>query len=954
MVGTGADVPLVGRLAELEWVGEALTAAAAGRGRVMVVEGEAGIGKTRLLDAALDRACGLGMQVFRAHAEEFESRRPFGAVADCLGVTRSSTDPRRAEIARRLYGGADDEATAGSEFRLVEDMVSLVEDLCSDGPVVVALDDIQWADPATLLVAHGLARVAPALPLLVILACRPAPRSAELARLLQSLAERASAPLRLVPLAAEEVVELVGGLLGSQPGPRLARQVADAGGNPFFVTELVGALVADGSVQAAGATAEIAEVAFPVALKPIVLHRMSFLSRDTLDVLSVASVLGSAFTVPTLSLALGREALDLLPPVREALDAGVLGEDGDHLAFRHDLLREALYEDIPRSVRIGVHRDIGHALAAAGAPTAAVAEHFIRGECRGDAVAIDWLHRAVEEATVRSPATAAELLERTLELVDAEDPGRDRLLAELVVVLQVSGQREQAERVCLDLLTRPQPPITEVRLRMALARLAGSRGELDGALEQAARAEAVDGLSPNQRARLLGTSSVLALSGLRLDVALALATRGLRDAEEVGGTVARATSAYTLGRVAYYQGRFDDALAWFDQCRITGDDDPGSRIVAGWQHLRLLADMFGVLTLVQAGRADLADAPLAHCRRLTYKRGYKQMYLRACWLQALGSFLAGRWDDAAGQLAEVEGLFDGGRLDAEMLASARGMGVLIAIHRGDAGPADRIPLLPAEDVDDGDWPALAAGLRAEADGRPAAALEVLAAAWRRAEALGVVVRRLHIGPSVVRLALGRGAGDVALDQGLAEEVRLAVEALVTVNQGVATVVAAGLRCRGLFDDDGDVLVRAAAAYRDAGRPLEAAHAAEDAGAAFSRSGQPEEAQRLFDEAAHGFERLGASWDLARVGASTRVLGLRRHRTARRPRGKGWDALTEGERAAAELVATGLSNPEIAERLFLSRYTVRGYVSSALSKLSLTSRAELAREVTRRQGDGPAA
>ncbi len=306
MVGTGADIPLVGRLAELERVGEALASAAAGHGRVIVVEGEAGIGKTRLLDAALDRARGLGMQVFRAHAEEFESRRPFGAVADCLGVTRSSTDPRRAEIAHRLYGGADTEENAGSEFRLVEDMVSLVEDLCSDGPVVVALDDIQWADPATLLVAHGLARAAPALPLLVILACRPAPRSAELARLLQTLAERGPAPLRLVPLAAEEVVELVGGLLGSQPGPRLARQVADAGGNPFFVTELVGALVADGSVQAAGATAEIAAVAFPVALKPIVLHRMSFLSRETLDVLSVASVLGSSFTVPTLSLALGR------------------------------------------------------------------------------------------------------------------------------------------------------------------------------------------------------------------------------------------------------------------------------------------------------------------------------------------------------------------------------------------------------------------------------------------------------------------------------------------------------------------------------------------------------------------------------------------------------------------------------------------------------------------------
>jgi DNA-binding CsgD family transcriptional regulator len=954
VVRTRADIPLVGRLDELDRIGEALASAASGHGRVIVVEGEAGIGKTRLLDAGLDHARGLGMRVFRAHAEEFESRRPFGVVADCLGITRSSTDPRRAEISRRLFGAADTEASAGSEFRLVEDMLALVEDLCSDGPVVVALDDIQWADSASLLVAHGLARAAPALPLLVILACRPAPRSPELARLLQSLAERGSAALRLDPLTAVEVVELVGGLLGTAPGPRLTRQLADAGGNPFFVTELVGALVADGAVKAAGATAEIASVAFPIALKPIVLHRMSFLSRETLDVLSVASVLGSTFTVPALSLALRRGAIELLPRVREALDAGVLGEDGDHLAFRHDLLREALYEDIPRPVRVGLHRDIGHALAEAGAAAVTVAEHFLRGECRGDPVALDWLHRAVEEATVREPATAAELLERTLELVDADDPGRDRLLVELVVVLLVSSRHEHAERVCLDLLTRPQTPTTEARLRMALAQMASLRGELDEGLEQVARAEAIAGLSPHQRARLLGASSVFPLSEPRLDVATAMATRALRVAEEVGGTVARANSAYTLGRVAYYQGRFDDALSWFDQCRITGDDEPSGRIGAGWQNLRCSADLSGVLVLLQAGRADLAVAPLAHYRRLTLERGYKELYLRTCWLQATGSFLAGRWDDALGQLEEVEGVLDGRRPGNEMLATARGLGVLIAIHRGDAGNADRIPILPSTDVDDSAWPALAAGLRAEADGRPAAALEAVTAAWRRTETTGVVIRRLWNGPEIVRLALGRSAEDTVLDRELAEDVCLAVEALVAGNEGVATAVAAALRCRGLLDDDGDVLVRAAAAYRDAGRPLQAAQAAEDGGAAFSRRGDLKEARRLFDEATQGYERLEASWDLARVGASMRALGLRRRRAAARPQRVGWDALSRGERAVAELVAAGLSNPEIAERLFLSRYTVRGYVSSALSKLGLTSRMELAQEVTRRQGNGPAA
>jgi len=567
-------------------------------------------------------------------------------------------------------------------------------------------------------------------------------------------------------------------------------------------------------------------------------------------------------------------------------------------------------------------------------------------------VALDWLHRAVEEATVRDPATAAELLERTLELVDADDPGRDRLLGELVVVLLVSSQPEQAGRVCLDLLTRAQAPVTEARLRMALAELASSGGALDEALEQAAKAEAIAGLSPHQRARLVASSSVLALSEPRLDVASDMALRGMRVAEEAGSTVARANAAYTLGRIAHYRGRFDDALSWFDQCQITGDDEPSGRIAAGWQHLRSAADLSGVHVQLQAGRAELAGASLARYHRLTFERGYKELYLRTCWLQAIGSFLAGRWDDAAGELEEIEGLLEGRRPGEEALATARGLGVLIAIHRGNAGNADRIPSLPATDFNDSPWPALAAGLRAEADGRPAAALEVITAAWRRTEASGVVVRRLWNGPEIVRLGLSRGAGGTMLDQALAEELCLAVEALVAGNEGVPTVVAAALRCRGMVDDDGDVLVRAAAAYRDAGRPLEAAQAAEDAGAAFGRYGRLKEAQHHFDEAARGYAQLEASWDLARVGASMRALGLRRRRAAAGPRRTGWDALSRGERAVAELVATGLSNPEIAERLFLSRYTVRSYVSAALSKLSLSSRVELAQEV-RRRGDGPA-
>ena len=165
-MGTLAPVPAIrGREAETAVLGEALDRVASGRRAVVLIEGEAGIGKTRLLDAALEDARGRGMQVAAGRAEELERTRPFGPVTDAFGCARSSHDPRRAAIGDLLAIGGGRErnpitvtSDPGLRFRVVDALADLVEELALPGPLVIGLDDLQWADPSSLLTLSTLTR----------------------------------------------------------------------------------------------------------------------------------------------------------------------------------------------------------------------------------------------------------------------------------------------------------------------------------------------------------------------------------------------------------------------------------------------------------------------------------------------------------------------------------------------------------------------------------------------------------------------------------------------------------------------------------------------------------------------------------------------------------------------------------------------------------------------------
>ena len=163
----------------------------------------------------------------------------------------------------------------------------------------------------------------------------------------------------LAPLPAQAVRDLVADAVAAEPGPALLAEAAGAGGNPLFVTELVGALLQDGTIRIAGGQAEVTHATLPPTLRLTILRRLSFLPDPTVQALRAASVLGPAFSLTDLATITGGSALELSAALDGAARAGVVADDGTRLRFRHDLIRDALYEDLPGSVRLGLHREAG-------------------------------------------------------------------------------------------------------------------------------------------------------------------------------------------------------------------------------------------------------------------------------------------------------------------------------------------------------------------------------------------------------------------------------------------------------------------------------------------------------------------------------------------------------------------------------------------------------------------
>jgi len=911
---------------------------AGGVGGVLLVAGEQGIGKSALLREGLAGAEGLGCRVGWGVADELRQRFPLGLMVDCLGA-----DGRRAVAGGVRDGGGWGPALAGDPvLAAAERLLALVDRLCAESPLVVVAEDLQWADEVSLLVWRRLSRAVGQSPLLVVGSLRPAPAREEASRLTRGVTASGGV-VELGPLPAGEVAELAGGLVGAAPGRRLAGVLARAGGNPLYVGELVDALAQAGRVKVAGGTAELAgepgEVQVPVSLAAAIGERLAGLPGPAVGVLRWAAVLGSEFPVTDLGLVTGRPAGELAGVMEQAMAAGVVAEAGPRLAFRHGLIRQALYEQIPGPVREALHVEAARALAAAGAAAERVAAQLVAAPEAGGEWVWAWLAGAAGVLASQAPQVAAQLLRRGLAQIPATDPRREVLGATMVSVACLLMQHEEVERVARPLLARTTDPDRAAEVSWLLGYTLSSTRRRSEAAAVVEDALARPGISATWTARLRARQAVTMTMLEQWDRSADLAEQALAGAERAGDRFAAGYALHVLSFLALRRRDDAAALSHNDQALKVIADDPQSTDL----RLLLLANKAGWLE--NADRMAEASATVREALVLAEQSGTPRLGL-ICTAAADYYIEMGQWDDALTVLEATAGMPG----TDYMPILQHGQAALIAAHRDDWEKAEE-HLAAVSDLGI-DSPLdrsvaycllRARALAADRGGRPDEAVAALAPCLDPEVAEDMQERYLLL-PLLTRLALA--AGDTATAGAAAQG------AAAEAARGPLPVKTAAARhCRGLADGDPEPVLAAAAYYDSTGRTFDRAQALEDAAVLLAGKGDRTAARRAFSDAAQLYLRLGAAWDLRRADARLRRYGVRRGRGGRRaPAAQGWYALTPTETKIASLVAVGRSTPDIAAELFLSRNTVQTHISHILAKLGAHSRAEIIRQALQHDGD----
>ena len=381
----GRTWPLVGRAAELDDLDDLLSTAADGVGVTVLLEGEAGVGKTSLVDALRGSARLLDVELRTAQATEMRGW-PFALLSDALLVRASSggghgpgRSPVEAELADLLDAMYADPARSGARYdRATELFAALLRRHGDLRPWALVLEDVHEADAPSLAVLLQLAREGAVPRALVVLTMRPVPYRPELAELVAAWTRAGARYLELRPLNARATVELAENLVGGPVGPSLRGTLATTGGNPRLVADVVRTARAAGALVASDGVLDSTGSRWMDPLDEVVRRRVEYLGTDVLALLGQASVLGTSFVIADLASLAGDPVADCWRTLRHGLAAGVVRARGDRLVFGHDLVREALYNGLDPDQRRALHARAAWALRQAGAPTQIVTGHLER------------------------------------------------------------------------------------------------------------------------------------------------------------------------------------------------------------------------------------------------------------------------------------------------------------------------------------------------------------------------------------------------------------------------------------------------------------------------------------------------------------------------------------------------------------------------------------------------
>jgi DNA-binding CsgD family transcriptional regulator/tetratricopeptide (TPR) repeat protein len=932
-----AAEPLLERNAELARIESALADARTGRGRFVVVEGPAGIGKTALLAATRTAAAEGGMQVLRSRATEMETNFAFGVVrqlfepplVEASELERADLLQAAAGVAAGLLGlpgapPADGPPSSGVDpsFAILHGLYWLCANVAAVGPLCLVVDDAHWADAASLRYLAFLLTRLEELDIALVVATRP-PEAGKDAELLTAVTTDSSADvIRLAPLTRGAVVQLLEAELGRAPDPDVVDTcLRVTRGTPFLVRELVEALSegGDGSgVETVGRSVRLRLLRLPEHAGRLA-RALAILEQS--DLLQAARLAG-------LEEPEAADAADLLAT------AGIL-ESGRPLTFVHPLVRDGIYAELSSAERAQGHRRAAQLLAEQPGADARVAEHLLVSEPAGDPWVVERLVAAARAAGKQgAPESEAVFLRRALaepppegdrpallldlgmaeasagladwpghlqQAVDAAPDPAAAAEAALVLAHALSGAQRYAEAV--EVLDRAaatlDAPRSELALQLEAAAVIAEMNDpatMPPVSPRRVRLRERAAEDPAAPAELLAAAAFISvLANEPAEVGAELASRALQAGESglqgspgrqwVSSTGWFSQSAFTLlwsERYAQLRPLLDASIA---RARATGDS---TRLAMGLANRGWLALRRGDLSAAEAdARTALAATELPAPPMFRVLNG-------AVLLQAL--IEQGELDAAEQALAPLDSETESGSLISPPLRFARGR------------------------------------LRV-AQGRVAEGLEDILAVG------ALLTRSLVTSPGALPWRSEAALAHLALGDHEAAK-RLAQDELQLARPfGAPRALGEGLRAAGVVagGDRGASLLREAIdAFECGGARLEKARALADLGAMLRRRNRRTEARELLREALDAAHRAGARPLAEYAETELRATGARPRRVVL----TGLDSLTASERRVAEFASQGLSNREIAQTLFVTARTVEGHLTSVFRKLRVQSRDEL--------------
>jgi DNA-binding CsgD family transcriptional regulator len=928
--------PLRGRDAELARVASRFDEVASGVGAVVVVEGRAGMGKTRLLEECSALARHMSFRVGHGMAEPGRSVVELGALLNALF---GGDEPLLDRTSLRGLPASSEQV-----FWLLQDVEALIEEAAINDRLLICLDDLQWGGPRCAIAMRQLPYRLASLPVAWIMAFRPNQGLQQIVDAKNGLLDAGAEFISLGPLDRDAVSRLAEDILGAVPDDELLERAQRVHGSPFLLVEFFRGLQDEGLVATKYGRATLLADRVPHRVSDSVHARLSRMSPLAERVATLAASLGRRFMVRDLADMAGLPVTDLVEPIRELMDADIFIDSGDRLAFGHDLIREGAAASSPSAVRRALDRQAVDVLLARGALPKEVAHQLAASADAGDTAAIAILLEAADDLGVTDPAMAAELAAMALNLAPVGHPLRGPLVARRVVALFAAGSGEEGKRFADSALRQSLSADEEARVRLSVSSMFDVSPKIRA--ESARAALALPALSTDLRASLWASLFHNLVVGGRLEEALAVEPKS-REAI-YAGAVEASRSAFELPESAvYYQlsdfGRALEILTAAEQRGFDSHDDPRKRLAHNFRAW-ILAALDRYSEAIEA-----ADDGVAAAHRD-----------RQNWALRVFETTRGRQLLQMGQLAEAMTALEGrfGPNEAHLVVSPLDAPSVVALgklrmHTGDERGVTEVAsvakiMLRSEVTSVKHHAIWLLALLALSKGNPVQAHQWLLASGN-AERLAVFplfpVEAVD-DPQLVRIATAVG------DQELAERVIGQAERRLDLNPGVTTFAAVVAHARGIWYRSITELQTAVDLFSAGPRPLAYASALEDLAGQLVRGGQRDDGVAAFDQALSITSRVGADWDTGRLRGRLRQLGIRRRTTsAERPR-TGWASLTDAELAVARLATEGNTNRQIAEKLFISPHTVNTHLRHIFEKLGINSRVTLTRVSERRDIGGP--